>query len=98
MITWSWGVTLGQASTKLAYEAITFICVESMEKWWHKQLWKWKSPIKLKCFCWLALENKRMTGDIYYKRGGYGPIYCPLCKRDDEAVDRLLVHCPVTDH
>lgn len=47
--------------TKEAYNALS-LPIESLSFWWwHKALWKWHLPLKVKCFNWLMLEKKIMT-------------------------------------
>jgi len=48
---WSWNVSTGWVSAKLAYEAISLSYEDYVDKWWHKSLWKWNAPLKLKCLC-----------------------------------------------
>ena len=59
-IVWSWNVSTRQVSAKLTNDA-SFFCVEYVEKWRHKSLWKWDTSLKLIFLCWLVLENKVIT-------------------------------------
>ena len=77
-IMWSWNVNTGQVDANQAYDAINFDRLEPSYKWWYHKLCKWIAPLKL-IFFLLALENRILIGDNFIKRGGYGPICCPLC-------------------
>ena len=76
---WPSNVDIGQVDAIQAFDAINFDRLEPSYKWWYHKVWKWIAPLKLIFFCWLALENRILTGDNFIKRGGYGPICCPLC-------------------
>ena len=83
----------GKINAKLAYEAITTISCDNVEKWRHKNLWKWHIPLKIKCFSLLCLENKILTWENLTNRGFEGPNICILCKNDPKFVYHLFVKC-----
>ena len=60
------GVNFG----KKDYESISEELVKDAPKWWVKSLWKWKIPMKIKCFSWLCLMNKISNGIIYVTMAG----------------------------
>lgn len=95
-ITWSWNDSVGEITTQLAYAAIAQDHYPLAGRWWFSRLWKWKEPLKILCFTWLALSNRLVTGDNYYHRGGMGPTACPLCYQALETVEHLLLNCNFT--
>ena len=64
--------------------------------WWWKVLWKFKSPLKAKIFCWFLLSDKALTWDVIYKKGKEGPGRCYLCKLDSDSNVHLGVECSFT--
>ena len=64
--------------------------------WWWKQLWKLKCPAKAKLLFWAILENKTPTWDILQKIFLEGPGLCALCKKANETIHHLFVHCSYT--
>jgi hypothetical protein len=79
VLCWSWNVSLGEVTAKEAYATLSFQSWRCSVKWWHRALWDWNIPIKIKLFCWLLLENKVLTWDNLQKKGGMGPSICMLC-------------------
>ena len=57
---------------------------------WFKLLWKWKIPLKFKCFMLLAVQNCLKTWDNLKRKGWVGPSYCILYKQSKESIDHLL--------
>ena len=55
-----------------------------------------KTSFKIRLFLWVALSNEVLTREIRRKRAWQWPRKCVLYKRDDEALDHLLVHCSFT--
>ena len=41
----------------------------------------------------LCLRRQSTHLENFHKRGGIGPGFCPLCKKDNESIDHILVHC-----
>ncbi|KAM7474964.1 hypothetical protein LguiB_022207 [Lonicera macranthoides] len=61
-----------------------------------KFIWKHGVPTKIKVFAWLALKGKVNTCDVVQKRRPFwclSPSWCVLCKRFDESIDHILLHC-----
>ena len=46
---------------------------------WRQALWKWDLQLKIKCFIWLAAENKILTRENQIIRGWEGLSRCYLC-------------------
>ena len=92
-VTWSKDENRCIPTTKVAYISLLEDEIVWVSKWWHKQVWKGNLPIKIKCFLWLALENKLLTQDNFQNGGGI-IVYCYiLCGATLETVDHLLVWC-----
>ena len=58
----------------------------------------WKSPIphKIKVFAWLVALGKVNTCDVLQKKRPnctLNPNWCIMCKRGEETVDHLFIHC-----
>jgi len=88
---WSWNEKIGKLIAKGAYDAIRFLIEEVQTKWWFNAIWKWFSPLNVKLFFWLVLENKILTWDNLVKRGRNGPGRCALCNEVEEYVFHLTV-------
>lgn len=72
---WRWNSS-GQFSCGSAYRAMhhTGICSE-----YSKVLWKMKTPMKVRIFAWLLLDNKLLTQEVLISRGcivAQGCIFC----------------------
>lgn len=61
---------------------------------WHSILWRMKIPIKVKYFCWLAINLKILTWDTLQCRGLSEPGRCTFCLCDSESVMHLFGSCP----
>jgi len=94
ILVWTYNVANGMVTAKLAYDLIFSESPYHSEDWWARTLWKWKVPLKLKCFFWLALHNRLLTWDNLCQRGWQGPGLCALCYGDSESVFHLFIHCP----
>lgn len=57
-LVWSKNPISGQVTAKSAYKLIATKFLFGQCKWWHSILWKWKISLKVKCFLWLAFNNK----------------------------------------
>jgi len=64
--------------------------------WWWKQLWKLKCLAKAKLLFWMILENKTPTWDILQRRCFQGPGICALCRKDNESLEHIFIHCCYT--
>ena len=63
----------------------------------YNQIWKAKTPLKVKIFVWQAVLGKLNTGDTLQRRCPYlciSPHWCALCNKAGDSVDHLLLHCP----
>lgn len=58
-----------------------------------KRLWSLKVPSNVLFFLWIACRDWLPTIDNLQKRGMYLPNVFPLCYRDAELVDHILIHC-----
>ena len=59
-----------------------------------KVLWNGCVPPKVCFFTWEAWWGKALTIEQLKKRGYQIPSRCPLCKKVEEDLDHLLIHCP----
>ena len=46
-------------------------------------------------FMWVTVKGRLLTTDNLQKRGFVIPIWCSMCKSDEETVDHLFLHCRV---
>ena len=93
---WFANPSTGNITAKSTYQAIVQNSSSTVKIWQYKSLWKWKIPLKIKCFMWLDLQNCLKTWDKLIRKGWYGPKFCILCKKDAESVDHLMIHCSFT--
>jgi hypothetical protein len=90
----SWTLTEdGQYTAASAYKAQFFGATISN---FRRSVWKTWAPPKVKFFAWLALQNRLWTADRLQKRGWPNNGNCPLCSRNAESIDHLLLHCRFT--
>lgn len=61
--------------------------------WWHHKIWRWRIPLKLKCFLWLCFHNKILTRDIIMKRGFCGTDMCFMCREAAKDNHHLFYQC-----
>ena len=47
----------------------------------------------MKCFWWLSLKDKILTWYNLMKRGWQGPIFCPLCRQEEETILHIFINC-----
>ena len=66
-LTWVANPQTGNISSKTAYQAIVQSSLNYVHKWWYKLLWKWRIPLKFKCFMWLAFQICLKTWDNLMK-------------------------------
>ena len=84
-----WNLEAGGCySSKSAYRAF-FVGSVTFEPW--RRLWKSWAPNNCKVFLWLAIRNRCWTANRLAKRGLSHPDQCPLCDREDETIQHLLV-------
>ena len=61
-----------------------------------KIIWKLNIPVKVKVFSWLLVLGKVSVHTNLQKRRPYqslSPGWCVLCKKNDESIDHLFLHC-----
>ena len=59
-----------------------------------KLIWKNCTPTKICLFTWEVWWGKILTMEQLKKRGRHLASRCPLCGKDEESLDHLLLHCP----
>jgi hypothetical protein len=60
-----------------------------------KSIWRTKAPSKVTFFAWVAALRKILTLDNLRKRQIIVINRCCMCKKNEESVDHLLLHCEV---
>ena len=60
-----------------------------------KLLWNSCIPTKVSFFTWEVWWDKMLTMDQLKRRGHYIASKCPFCRKNEEALEHLLVHCPM---
>ena len=61
-----------------------------------KCIWKLSIPVKVKVFVWILVLDKLNVQSILQRRRPYpslSPGWCILCKRHNESIDHLFLHC-----
>jgi hypothetical protein len=58
-----------------------------------KSIWRTKAPPRVAFFVWSAALGKILTLDNLRKKNMVLINRCGMCKRDEETVDHLLIHC-----
>ena len=58
-----------------------------------KGIWKFKAPLHVSFFVWIATWDKILTGDILRGRGFDFVDWCIMCRCNGETVNHLLFHC-----
>ena len=61
-----------------------------------KCIWKMTIPVKVKVFIWLQVLGKLNVHNILQRKRPYqslSPGWCVLCKRNNETIDYLFLHC-----
>ena len=58
-------------------------------------IWKINAPPRVVIFGWLALQKRILTMDNLRRRGRIVGNDCPMCLRNEESVDHLLLNCMV---
>ena len=61
-LVWSYNCKMGNITAKMAYQFNLDNHLPVVELWWHKNIWSWNLPIKLKCLCWLNIYNDQYLG------------------------------------
>ena len=58
-----------------------------------QSIWKLKAPPRVVIFDWLVLRKRIPSMDNLRRRGMTIANGCPMCLRDEESVDHLLLNC-----
>jgi hypothetical protein len=58
-----------------------------------KSIWRTKAPPRVAFFVWSAALGKILTLDNLRKRNMMVVNRCGMCKKDEESIDHLLLHC-----
>jgi hypothetical protein len=57
-------------------------------------IWQAWAPAKCRLLAWLFVQNRVLTADRLMARCWPNSYFCPLCMRNLETADHLLVECP----
>ena len=93
VLVWSWNNSFEQVCAKFVYVVISQLRSFYVNKCWYYRLWKWKMPLKLKCFFCLVMENCILTWDNLVRRGWNGRNMRLLYQNDGETTNHLFVYC-----
>jgi hypothetical protein len=63
---------------------------------WQRNFWKWRLPLKVNLFFWLAFHNKILTWDNLQRKGKAGPSRCCLCGKMAENSKHIFIDCVFT--
>jgi hypothetical protein len=58
-----------------------------------KSIWRTKAPLRVAFFVWSTAFGKILTLDNLRKKNMVLINRCGMCKRDEESIDHLLLHC-----
>jgi len=58
-----------------------------------KSIWKVKAPPRIAFFLWATALGRILTVDNLRRRGFQLINRCCLCKKDEETINHLLLHC-----
>jgi hypothetical protein len=58
-----------------------------------KSIWRTKAPPRVAFFVWSAALGKLLTLDNLRKRNIVLVNRCGMCKKEEESIDHLLLHC-----
>lgn len=56
-------------------------------------IWKLKAPPRVVICGWLALKKRILTVDSLRRRGRIVVNGCPMCLREEESIDHLMLYC-----
>ena len=83
-------VVKGQFSVRFFYKVLDDRN-EPMDGW--NSFWDPSVPPRVLSFCWVARKHKILMIDKLRKRNHVIVNACPMCLRDEETVQYLLIHC-----
>jgi hypothetical protein len=58
---------------------------------WQRNFWKWRLPLKVNLFFWLAIQNKILTWDNLQWKGKTGLSKCCLCGKMTENSKHIFI-------
>jgi hypothetical protein len=59
----------------------------------HRNIWKWKIPLKIKIFLWFLQKGVVLTKDNLAKKNWKGSQQC-VCCNSNETIQHLFLDCP----
>ena len=89
-----WGIKSGNYTASEGYENIQSIPYVTPNPVIWNFVWSRSFIPKIDFFCWTLAHRSILTGENLKKRGMEGPSRCPLCKKEEETSDHLLLGCP----
>lgn len=92
-LAWIDDCNLGVVTAKLDYHFIADKHLQKVDHRWHKDLWKYNIPLKVKSFAWLCINHRINTLEMLWKKGWCGPNICFLCLNGPETDDHLFCVC-----
>ena len=83
-----------QSSNYLVQLGYILLAEKNEETFTSKDLY-WNKEIlpKARAFAWLAYNSRILTAERLKRIGINGPSRCPLCEKNEETIDHLLVQC-----
>ncbi|CAN1821441.1 Putative ribonuclease H protein At1g65750, partial [Linum perenne] len=57
------------------------------------QIWSWSGPNQIRCFLWLAIQEKLLTNCSRVRRKMASDAFCDLCQHPEESVAHVLRDC-----
>ncbi|CAN1745190.1 Putative ribonuclease H protein At1g65750 [Linum perenne] len=90
---WIWGgESNGSFSIKSAYSIVCRSEISGSQDMW-KQIWGWRGPNRIRCFLWLAIQEKLLTNSSRVRRNLTRDATCTLCQDPDESAAHILRDC-----
>ena len=85
------GSLSGKYSVKIGYN---LLAETGRESFFSRDLcWNKDTLPKAGTFTWLAYKGRILTAERLRKIGINGPSRCPLCEKQEETIDHLLIQC-----
>jgi hypothetical protein len=78
-------------TTKSAYQ-LQFLGAVGTD--FKKTIWRGWAPARCKFFIWSLMLDSVPTADKLLQRGCENEYFCPLCRRNLETAEHLLIDCP----
>ncbi|CAN1126042.1 Putative ribonuclease H protein At1g65750 [Linum perenne] len=86
------GESNGSFSIKSAYGIICREVSGANSEMWN-QIWSWSGPNRIRCFLWLALQEKLLSNCNRVRRRMAADASCDLCRDPEESVVHILLDC-----